>query len=58
MEYLDLEPSIDAYYFRIQTNDIGEPVFVKCRAFDADIEIAVGKSVNAKSYEVIEVSSR
>lgn len=58
MDYLDLEPSIEAHYFKIQLDHNGKPSFVQCRAFEANLEVAVACAVTADAHELLEVNAR
>lgn len=58
MDYLDMEPEIQAYYYKVLLDQHGQPTLEKCGAFGADIEVAVGSAVTCNSHEVIGLSVR
>lgn len=58
MDYLDLEPSIEAHYFRIELDHNGRPSFVQCPAFEANVEVAVACAATANAHELLEVNAR
>lgn len=53
MEYIDLEPEIIAYYYKVVIGDNGRPTLEVCGAFGADIEVAVGSAVTCNAHALL-----
>ena len=58
MDYIDMEPEILAYYYKVVLDERGQPTLEKCGAFGADIEVAVGSAVTCNAHEVIGLTVR
>lgn len=58
-DYLNMEPEIAAFYFKVKLDAHGMPKLVHSDPFSADIEVAVGCNVGSQhGYEILGVNAR
>ena len=55
MDYIDMEPEIQAHYYKVVLNEHGQPTLEKTEAFGADVEVAVGSAVTCNAHEVLSI---